>query len=154
MLVHLILYHVHVHQQPNLLILNMDIFTNFHTIKKKRQCLTMTIKKSMIPELWSLKIRKEIQHRTVNIDIHKNIHKNNKYIYFSLQCLSPTLDPIMPQPLAAVTTRAMAMPPGTAPSATLLPNSPWVDARAAGPHTTNTATSSVETGSLGGRQRY
>lgn len=110
--------------------------------------------KNMIPELWSLKIREEIQHRTVNIDIHKNIHKNNKYIYFSLQCLSPTLGPIMPQPLAAVTTRAMAMPPGTAPSATLLPNSPWADARAAGPHTTNTATSSVETGCLGGKQRY
>lgn len=110
--------------------------------------------KNMIPELWSLKIREEIQHRTVNIDIHKNIHKNNKYFFFSPQCLSPTLDPIMPQPLAAVTTRAMAMPPGTAPSATLLPNSPWADARAAGPHTTNTATSSVETGSLGGRQRY
>lgn len=26
--------------------------------------------KNMIPELWSLKIREEIQHRTVNIDIH------------------------------------------------------------------------------------
>lgn len=108
------------------------------------------LKKNRTPRLRSLKTRKEIQHRTVNIEIHKN----NKYIYFSLQCLSPTLGPIMPQPLAAVTTRAMAMPPGTAPSATLLPNSPWVDARVAGPHTTNTATSSVETGSLGGKQRY
>lgn len=79
--------------------------------------------------------------------------KIHAYLLFTLQFLGPTPSPIMPRPMAAGTTRVMALPPSTAPSATLLPNSPLADARVAGPHTINTATSSVETGYLGGRQR-